>query len=71
MDPEDVAKIAIDGMLKNKEVIIPGFWNKMFMLFDKILPKCYKEMLTDRSMKESKTISNPVIFAINPLRTAV
>jgi hypothetical protein len=43
----------------------------MFMLFDKILPKCYKEMLTDRSMKESKTIRNPVIFAINPLRTAV
>ena len=71
MDPEAVAKIAIDGMLKNKEVIIPGFWNKMFMLFDKILPKCYKEMLTDRSMKESKPIRNPVIFAINPLRTAV
>jgi len=71
MDPEAVAKIAIDGMLKKKEVIIPGFWNKMFMLFDKLLPKCYKEMLTDRSMKESKTISNPVIFAINPLRTAI
>ena len=71
MNPEAVAKIAIDGMLKNKEVIIPGFWNKLFMLFDKILPKFYKEMLTDRSMKESKTISNPVIFAINPLKTAV
>jgi len=71
MDPEEVAKIAIDGMLKKKDVIIPGFWNKMFMLFDKILPKWYKEMLTDRSMKESKTIRNPVIFAINPLRTAV
>ena len=55
MNPEEVAKIAIDGMLKKKEVIIPGFWNRMFMLFDKILPKWYKEMLTDRSMKESKT----------------
>jgi len=71
MNPEDVAKIAIDGMLENKEVIIPGFWNKMFMLFDKLLPKWYKEMLTDRSMKESKTISNPVVFAINPLKTAI
>ena len=71
MNPETVAKIAIDGMLKRKEVIIPGFWNKMFMLFDKLLPKWYKEMLTDDSMKKSKTINNPVIFSINPLKTAV
>jgi short-subunit dehydrogenase len=71
MNPEEVAIIAIDGMLKKKELIIPGFWNKLFMLFDKLLPKCYKEMLTDKSMRESKTISNPVIFSINPLKTAV
>src|SRR5258705_3266072 len=71
MNPEAVAKTAIDGMLKNKEIIIPGFWNKLFMLFVKKLPKCYKERLTDRSMKESKTINNPVIFSINPLKTAV
>ncbi len=71
MNPEAVAKIAIDGMLKMKEVIIPGFWNKMFMLFDKLLPKCYKEMLTDGSMKKCKTINNPIIFSINPLKTAV
>ena len=71
MDPEAVAKIAIDGMLRKKEVIIPGFWNKMFMLFDKLLPKWYKEMLTDGSMKKSKPISNPVLFSINPLKTAV
>jgi len=71
MNPEVVAKIAIDGMLKKKEVIIPGFWNKTFMLFDKLLPKWYKEMLTDGSMKKSKPINNPVIFSINPLKTAV
>ena len=71
MNPEDVAKIAINGMLKKKEVIIPGFWNKMFMLFDKLLPKWYKEMLTEGSMKKSKTINNPVIFSINSLKTAV
>ena len=71
MNPEEVATIAIDGMLKKKELIIPGFWNKLFMLFDKLLPKCYKEMLTDKSMRESKTISNPVLFSINPLKTAV
>jgi short-subunit dehydrogenase len=71
MNPEAVAKIAIDGMLNKKEVIIPGFWNKLFMLFDKLLPKCYKEILTDKSMRESKTINNPVLFSINPLKTAI
>ena len=71
MNPETVAKIAIDGMLNKKELIIPGFWNQMFMLFDKLLPKCYKERLTDRSMKDAKTIRNPLIFSINPLKTAI
>ena len=71
MDPDAVARIAIDGMFKKKEVIIPGFWNRMFMLFDKLLPKWYKEMLTERTMKESKTINNPIIATLNPLKTAV
>ena len=70
MNPEEVAKIAIDGMFKKKEMIIPGFWNRMFMLFDKLLPKWYKEMLTERTMKEAKPISSPVI-AINALKTAI
>lgn len=71
MNPEEVAKIAIDGMLRRKEVIIPGFWNRLFMLFDKLLPKWYKEMLTDRSMKQAKIINNPVTFAIHPLKPAI
>jgi len=71
MDPDVVAKIAIDGMFKKKEMIIPGFWNRMFMLFDKLLPKWYKEMLTERTMKEAKPIGNPLIVTINPLKTAI
>jgi len=71
MDPEKVAKIAIKGMLAKKEVIIPGFWNSLFMLFDKLLPKWFKEMLIDRSMKQAKTIINPVTHFIAPLKTAV
>ena len=71
MNPEEVAKIAIDGMFRKKEVIIPGFWNSLFMLFDKLLPKCFKEMLSDRSLKNSKTINSPVIYYIHPLKTAV
>lgn len=71
MDPEDVAKIAITGMLAKKEVIIPGFWNRLFMLFDKLLPKWYKEMLTDRSMNQAKPINNPITFSIHPLKKAI
>ena len=71
MNPEEVAKITIDGMLAGKELIVPGFWNRMFMLFDKLLPKWYKERLTNRTMKQSKTFDNPVIFSMQSLKTAV
>jgi len=71
MNPEDVAKIAIDGMFAKKEVIIPGFWNRLFMLLDKLLPKWFKELLTDRSMKQSRAIKSPVTFSIHPLKTAI
>jgi short-subunit dehydrogenase len=71
MDPEQVAKIAIDGMLRKKELIIPGFWNKAFMFFDKVLPKWYKEMLTTKTMKNSTIINNPINYSIQPLKIAV
>jgi short-subunit dehydrogenase len=71
MNPEAVAKIAIDGMMAKKEVIIPGFWNRLFMFLDKLLPKWFKEFLTERSMKQSKTFSSPVTFSIKPLKTAI
>lgn len=71
MNPEEVAKIAIEGMLERKEVIIPGFWNRVFMILDKLLPKWFKEMLTEKSMKQSKTFSNPVTFSLHPLKTAI
>ena len=35
---EYVAKYGIDGMFKNKEILIPGFSNKLARLFSKILP---------------------------------
>ena len=38
MPAEDVAKIAIDGMLSGKEVIVPGRSNKLVQLTAKLLP---------------------------------
>lgn len=53
MNPEDVARITIDSLLAKRELIIPGFWNKLFLLLNKILPKWYKELLTDRGFKQA------------------
>lgn len=50
MKPEDVAPIAIDGLLKGKEVIIPGKMNKLFRLIDHILPPALKSLLANRQM---------------------
>jgi len=38
LSSEFVAKFGIDGMMKNKELLIPGFSNKLARLFAKIIP---------------------------------
>lgn len=52
MNPEEVVPIAIDGLLKRKEVIIPGRVNKFFMLLDKVLPAAIKKLITGYGMKK-------------------
>lgn len=49
MNPEDVAHIAIDGMLKKKKLIIPGWWNRFFMVLDRIMPRFIKEKLAEKA----------------------
>lgn len=71
MNPEDVAGIAMDGLLKKKEMIIPGFWNRLFMIMDKLIPKWLKERLTDRQMKKSKVFYNPLTPILIPLKKAI
>lgn len=50
MDPEQVVPIALDGLLKGKEVIIPGKLNNFFMLLDKVLPELIKKIITSYGM---------------------
>ncbi len=50
MNPEDVAPIAIDGLLKGKEVIIPGNVNKFFLLLNNCIPAFLKKRITNRQM---------------------
>jgi short-subunit dehydrogenase len=52
MNPEDVVPVAIDALLKGKEVIIPGRMNRFFMLLDTILPQGIKKILTGKTMKK-------------------
>jgi short-subunit dehydrogenase len=52
LEPEDAAKIAIDGMLHHKNVIVPGFVNKCFMVLDKLLPEFIKDILTNREINK-------------------
>ncbi|MBS1916070.1 MAG: SDR family NAD(P)-dependent oxidoreductase [Bacteroidetes bacterium] len=55
MNPEDVAPIAITGLLKGKEVIIPGTINNFYMFLDKVLPEKIKIILTNYTMTKLKT----------------
>ncbi len=52
MNPEEVVPIAIDGLLKRKEVIIPGRLNKFFMFLDTVLPEAIKKIITGHGMKK-------------------
>ena len=57
MNPEEVAPIAIDGLLKGKEVIIPGAINKFFLLLNNIIPAFLKKIITNRQMKALSSAS--------------
>jgi len=58
MNPEEVVPVAIDGLLREKEVIIPGKLNNFFIVLDKILPGMIKKVITNRGMKRLNP-SNP------------
>jgi uncharacterized protein len=51
MDPQQVASIAINGLMKGKARIIPGRWSLAFYYLDKILPARLKKWLITNKMK--------------------
>lgn len=54
MNPETVARIAIEGLKKEKSLIIPGFFNKISVIGSKFLPACVIEYLTYKAMLNKK-----------------
>ena len=57
MEPEEVAPIAINGLLKGKEVIFPGRVNRLFLFFDKLLPAFIKEKITGHQLKKLNSVT--------------
>ena len=57
MNPEDVAPIAINGLLRGSEVIIPGRMNKLFLFLNKLLPDFIKNTILSRQMKNTQSVT--------------
>jgi len=52
MNPELVAKIAINGLLNGNEVIVPGWYNKLFLALNYIIPQRIKDNISEANMKK-------------------
>ncbi len=42
LDADKIASISVEGMLKGKKIIIPGFWNRGMLQITRLLPLNYK-----------------------------
>jgi short-subunit dehydrogenase len=51
LEAEDVARIAIDGLLKGKKEIVPGAINKLMVVLNSILPGYVKDMIVKSRLK--------------------
>lgn len=52
MSPEKVAQVAINGLLRGKEVIIPGVWNRIFWILGGVVPSFIQNKITMYTMKK-------------------
>ncbi len=55
LQPGEVAAYTIQKMLEGKKLIIPGFWNRFFLVLDKLFPEYLKERLIRKEIACSKT----------------
>jgi len=42
LDADKIAEIALEGMLKGKRIIVPGFWNRFMLQVTRLLPVNFK-----------------------------
>jgi hypothetical protein len=55
MLPEEIAPLAIDGLLNGDERIIPGRLNRFFIFLDKLLPAWLKNKMAFKQIKKLNT----------------
>jgi len=48
LDPEAVARVSIDKMLRGKLVVVPGFYNRVLVLVSRLIPSRIKEKRSAR-----------------------
>jgi len=61
MEPSIVAAIGIKKMFQNKEIIIPGFWNRCFLFWNSVFPKKLKDGLMNYQTSKWKHKESPII----------
>lgn len=52
MNPDVVARIAYDGLKKNKKIVIPGIGNNIFVLLSKLLPRSISANMVRKSQEK-------------------
>lgn len=63
VEPCDVARIAIRQLLRGKEVIVPGWWNRCFLVWNRIFPKWFKNRLADYAVRKAPPPSADIVPA--------
>ncbi len=63
MNPEEVATIAIEGLLKKREVIIPGNINKFLLVLNNLIPSFLKTFFINRQMR---TLNSNALKTVPP-----
>ena len=51
LEPEEVAKAAIKGLLRGKKEIVPGTLNKLLLVLNSLLPSFIKELIIKNKLK--------------------
>jgi len=55
MNPEDVARIAVNGLLSGKKVIIPGSINNIFRMINRFVPEYLENLIVGERLKNDKS----------------
>ncbi|HTF31931.1 MAG TPA: SDR family NAD(P)-dependent oxidoreductase [Flavitalea sp.] len=66
MNSEDVAPFALNRLLRNKEVIIPGKLNRAFLMLDRVMPVFIKNEIIKHQISQLKIYQPGRTDTLNP-----